>query len=147
MWPCTWKQYLPGWALLFSFWVWLTYALVSQIELIDKDTVVTPPRIARMAVNQPLVAARPPPPLGAVGPVGLPSVIHSALTANAAPLPAIVGQRKLIVKTRAVSINTVFATRIRHLREPLRRTILDLCWGVYHTTMTSMIAWREMLLR
>jgi len=119
----------------------------SEDQLNDKGTVVTPPRIARMAVNQPLVSARPPPLLGAVGPVGPLSETHSALMGNAAPLPATVGQRKIIVKTRAVSINMVFATRIQRLREPLHRTILDRYWEVYRTTMISMIAWKTMLLR
>lgn len=90
-------------------------------ELNDKGTAVILPRIAPMVVNQPLVSARPPPP-EAVGtvPVGLLLETNSAPPDSAAPLPAIVGQRKIIVEIQAVSINTVFATRTRHLLELLR---------------------------
>lgn len=83
---------MSGRTLLFSCWVWLADALVRQIELIAKGIVETPPRIARMAVNQPLVSAQPPP-RGAVGTVlvGLLSETKSALPDSAAPRSAIVG--------------------------------------------------------
>lgn len=71
---------------------------------------------ARMDAKNPLVTA-PRPVLEAVGMAraGLRLAMHSALPANAAPLPVIVVPRKLTVKTPAASTNSASVTQTRLL--------------------------------